>query len=442
MLERRSQLGGVVPRARWCGRSRCRRRRRRRTPSSSPAPSAPASTTMAFSRLIAEPGARPGDRHAGSCRSSPTRRAPSAWTRSSRRSASTTRSASATRRSTRSCCSPTSRRTDGQILEEGITEAGAMADFTAAGTAYATHGEPMIPFYIFYSMFGFQRTGDQVWAFGDARGRGFLMGATAGRTTLTGEGLQHDDGHSHILAQHLPEHPSPTTRPSPTSWRSSCARASGRMYGEARRGRLLLRHPLQRELGRCRPSPMAWRRASCAACTGSEPADEGSRRVQLLGVGLDPAPGAPRRSRCWRSATTSPPTCGASRRSSSCATRRSRSSAGTGCTPRPRQRVPYVVQQLGPTEGPIVAATDYLKALPRHGGALDRPALHRARHRWLRPQRHARGAAHPLRGQPRADRLRRAPRAVPDRRSQPRASWHGPSASWGSIPSASDPLRA
>ncbi len=93
---------------------------------------------------------------------------------------------------------------DGQVLEEGITEAGSMASFQAAGTSYATHGEPMIPFYIFYSMFGFQRTGDQMWAFGDARGRGFLMGATAGRTTLAGEGLQHDDGHSHILASTVP----------------------------------------------------------------------------------------------------------------------------------------------------------------------------------------------------------------------------------------------
>ncbi len=94
--------------------------------------------------------------------------------------------------------------TDGQILEEGITEAGATASFTAAGTSYAVHGEPMIPFYTFYSMFGFQRTGDQMWAFGDSRGRGFLMGATAGRTTLHGEGLQHDDGHSHLLASVLP----------------------------------------------------------------------------------------------------------------------------------------------------------------------------------------------------------------------------------------------
>ena len=93
---------------------------------------------------------------------------------------------------------------DGQVLEEGITEAGSMASFQAAGTSYATHGEPMIPFYIFYSMFGFQRTGDQAWAFADARGRGFMLGATAGRTTLNGEGLQHEDGHSHLLASTVP----------------------------------------------------------------------------------------------------------------------------------------------------------------------------------------------------------------------------------------------
>ncbi len=94
--------------------------------------------------------------------------------------------------------------TDGQILEEGITEAGSMASFTAAGTAYASHGVDMIPFFIYYSMFGFQRVGDQIWAFGDLRGRGFLIGATAGRTTLMGEGLQHADGHSHVLASTVP----------------------------------------------------------------------------------------------------------------------------------------------------------------------------------------------------------------------------------------------
>jgi pyruvate dehydrogenase E1 component len=93
---------------------------------------------------------------------------------------------------------------DGQVLEEGITEAGSMASFTAAATAYATHGQPMIPFYIFYSMFGFQRTGDQFWAAGDSMARGFILGATAGRTTLNGEGLQHEDGHSHHIAMTVP----------------------------------------------------------------------------------------------------------------------------------------------------------------------------------------------------------------------------------------------
>jgi pyruvate dehydrogenase E1 component len=93
---------------------------------------------------------------------------------------------------------------DGQLIEEGITEAGALASFTAAGTSEATHGVPLIPFYIFYSMFGFQRVGDLIWSLQDQRGRGFLVGATAGRTTLSGEGLQHQDGHSHLIASAFP----------------------------------------------------------------------------------------------------------------------------------------------------------------------------------------------------------------------------------------------
>ena len=93
---------------------------------------------------------------------------------------------------------------DGQILEEGITEAGSMASFTAAGTAYATYKVPTIPFYMYYSMFGFQRIGDMAWAFADSRGKGFLMGGTAGRTTMLGEGLQHQDGHSPVLSSTIP----------------------------------------------------------------------------------------------------------------------------------------------------------------------------------------------------------------------------------------------
>jgi pyruvate dehydrogenase E1 component len=94
--------------------------------------------------------------------------------------------------------------TTGQIFQEGINEAGAMADFIAAGTAYSTYGVNTIPFYIYYSMFGFQRVGDLIWAAADSRCRGFLLGATAGRTTINGEGLQHEDGHSHLAAMTVP----------------------------------------------------------------------------------------------------------------------------------------------------------------------------------------------------------------------------------------------
>ena len=93
---------------------------------------------------------------------------------------------------------------DGQILEEGITEAGAISSWTAAGTSYSVNGLPMLPFYIYYSMFGFQRIGDLIWAAADQRARGFLIGATSGRTTLGGEGLQHQDGSSHVMAATVP----------------------------------------------------------------------------------------------------------------------------------------------------------------------------------------------------------------------------------------------
>jgi pyruvate dehydrogenase E1 component len=125
--------------------------------------------------------------------------------------------------------------TAGVLLHEGITEAGCAASFTAAGTSYATHGEPMIPLYIFYSMFGFQRTGDQFWAAADQMTRGFLLGATAGRTTLNGEGLQHEDGHSLLLA---------STNPACVAYDAAFGFELGhvvrdalrRMYGESRAG--------------------------------------------------------------------------------------------------------------------------------------------------------------------------------------------------------------
>ena len=133
----------------------------------------------------------------------PTSRARSGWRACSARSASTRISASSIRRRT-PASSATKEAKDGQILQEGINESGAIASWIAAGTAYSNHGLPTIPFYIFYSMFGLQRVGDLAWAAGDARTRGFLLGATSGRTTLMGEGLQHDDGHSHVLSSVIP----------------------------------------------------------------------------------------------------------------------------------------------------------------------------------------------------------------------------------------------
>src|SRR3981081_2861793 len=93
---------------------------------------------------------------------------------------------------------------NGQILQEGINEPGAMSSWIAAATSYSTSNAPMVPFYIYYSMFGFQRVGDLAWAAGDLRARGFLVGGTAGRTTLNGEGLQHQDGHSHLVSSTIP----------------------------------------------------------------------------------------------------------------------------------------------------------------------------------------------------------------------------------------------
>ena len=124
----------------------------------------------------------------GSCRSSPTRPARSAWTRCSRSSRSTPPRARSTSRSTPSCCCPTASRKDGQMLEEGITEAGSMASFIAAATSYAHRGVPMLPFFTFYSMFGFQRVGDLIWSAADSRARGFLLGATAGPHDAAGRG--------------------------------------------------------------------------------------------------------------------------------------------------------------------------------------------------------------------------------------------------------------
>ena len=155
---------------------------------------------------------------------------------------------------------------EGQVLQEGINEAGAFSSWIAAATSYSNHDVQMVPFYIFYSMFGFQRIGDLAWAAGDSRARGFLVGGTAGRTTLNGEGLQHEDGHSHLLA---------STIPNCVSYDPAYAcelavivhEGLRRMVGRAG-GRLLLPDRDERELPPPEAAARARRRGSCAACTG------------------------------------------------------------------------------------------------------------------------------------------------------------------------------
>ena len=199
--------------------------------------------------------------------------------------------------------------TDGQLLEEGITEAGAMASFTAAGTAYATHGVNTIPFFFFYSMFGFQRIGDLIWQNADARGRGFLVGATAGRTTLAGEGLQHQDGHSHVLASVVP-----TVRAYDPAFAYEIAVIVQRRpaaHVRRRRGLLLLPHRLQRDVpdagdaGRRRrrhPARALQARARCRR-------RRASRACTCSAAG--PSCARPAGAGAARASAASPPTCGA-----------------------------------------------------------------------------------------------------------------------------------
>jgi pyruvate dehydrogenase E1 component len=250
---------------------------------------------------------------------------------------------------------------DGQLLEEGITEAGSMSSFQAAGTAYATWSEPVVPFYTFYSMFGLQRTGDQVWAFGDARGRGFMMGATAGRTTLTGEGLQHDDGQSHVLASAIPN----VLAYDPAfAYELAIIVREGidRMYGE--RGEDVFYYVtiynenwvqpakadgvedgVLRGLYRFREAPGGSRRVQILA---SGPiVQQALRAQQILVEKYDVA------ADIW-SATSFQQL----RNEALDVERWNR------LHPDQEQRVPYVRECLGPSAGPIIAATDYLKAVP------------------------------------------------------------------------------
>ena len=250
---------------------------------------------------------------------------------------------------------------DGQLLEEGITESGSMASFQAAGTAYASWREPMVPFYTFYSMFGMQRTGDQVWAFGDARGRGFMMGATAGRTTLTGEGLQHDDGHSHVLASTIPN----ILAYDPAfAYELAIIVREGidRMYGQ-RGDDVFYYVTLYNENWAMPPKPEGADEGVLRGLYRFSVAESGERRVQILASG-------PILLQALRARDVLAEKFGvAADVWSATSFQQLRNDAldverWNRLHPDAEQRVAYVRQCLDPTDGPIVAATDYMKAVP------------------------------------------------------------------------------
>ena len=253
---------------------------------------------------------------------------------------------------------------DGQILEEGITEAGSMSSFIAAGTAYATHGVNTIPFFIYYSMFGFQRIGDLIWAAGDSRCRGFLLGGTAGRTTLAGEGLQHQDGNSHVYSL---AYPNCLSYDPAFAYELAVIIQDGirRMYGEGESVFYYLTVMNEAYEMAAMPDGPGVREGivkglyKCAAA----PSGKGKLRAQLLGSGailpevlkaqkiLNEKYGV--RADVW-SATSY----GELYREGHAAERWNMLHPGE------KPRVPYVTQLFEGTEGPIIAASDYLKVLP------------------------------------------------------------------------------
>ena len=250
----------------------------------------------------------------------------------------------------------------GQILEEGITEAGSMASFTAAGTAGTTWGTPMIPFFIFYSMFGFQRVGDLIWSFGDSRGRGFLLGATAGRTTLNGEGLQHQDGHSLVLASTIPN----LAAYDPAfAYEVATIVRDGihRMYGPDQEDRFWYL-TLYNENMTMPPMPEGCEEGIINGLYRFAPAPEGPTRpatILFSGTAVGAATEAQRllaeehdvAAELW-SATSYK----ALREEALDAERWNRLNPGS------QARTPFVTNALADAEGPVVAVTDFMKAVP------------------------------------------------------------------------------
>ncbi|MPZ91984.1 MAG: pyruvate dehydrogenase (acetyl-transferring), homodimeric type [Actinobacteria bacterium] len=251
--------------------------------------------------------------------------------------------------------------TEGQILEEGITEAGSMGSLIAAGTSYATHGEPMIPFFIFYSMFGFQRIGDQIWGFGDQRGRGFMLGATAGRTTLNGEGLQHQDGHSPLLA---------STNPACVSYDPAFA------YEIA----VIVKRGLERMIDRDEdvfyyltlynepaPMPPMPEGVEEGILRGlypfSKPRDERKHHAQILSSGSI-MPSALQAQEVLAQNHDVAATVWSAPSFQQLRTDALETERWNRFHPEQPPKTPYVTRSLEHSEGPVVAVTDYMKAIP------------------------------------------------------------------------------
>src|SRR5438552_1051859 len=249
---------------------------------------------------------------------------------------------------------------DGQILEEGITEAGSMSSFIAAGTAYASHAVNMIPFFIYYSMFGFQRIGDLMWLGGDIKAKGFLLGATAGRTTLNGEGLQHEDGHSLLLASTIP---TLLTYDPAFAYEIAVIIQDGmrRMYQE--REEIFYYLTLYNENYAMPPMPEGVADGILKGIYRYKPAENGRAQLQLFGSGpiLNEALRAQKllaekyevAADVWSVTSYNE-----LRREALRVERWNR------LHPDQPSARPYILQALDGAEGPIIAATDYMKIVP------------------------------------------------------------------------------
>ncbi len=251
--------------------------------------------------------------------------------------------------------------TDGQILEEGITEAGAMASFTAAGTAYTNYKVPMVPFYMYYSMFGFQRIGDMAWAFADSRGKGFLMGGTAGRTTMLGEGLQHQDGHSPVISGTIP---TCITYDPAFAYEMAVVLQDGlrRMYEAGEDCYFYITMYNEDYAMPAMPSGEGVREGILRGIYKYKASEKGAAQVQLFGSGpiLNEAVEAQQiladkynvAADVWSVTSYNE-----LRRDALDTERWNR------LHPAQKERVPYIVTALGSAAGPIVAASDYMKSL-------------------------------------------------------------------------------